>query len=113
MRVLCALEGRERTRAMHALFAAYWAHGRDVAEGEVVIGVLDSAGLDGAALVDAAATDEVRARLFATTGEAAVRGAFGVPTFFVGEGEGAEMFWGQDRLDWVRDRLLAGDPNAA
>lgn len=108
MRVLSALEGEERTRAMHALYAAYWAEGRDVAAPDVVTAVLDAIALDGPALVARAGTDEVKAALVATTAEAASRGAFGVPTFFVGEGERAEMFWGQDRLDWVRDRLVAG-----
>lgn len=106
MRVLSALEGAERARAMHALYAAYWAQGRDVADTDVVTEVLESAGLHGIELVRRAGTDEVKATLFATTADAASRGAFGVPTFFVGEGEGAEMFWGQDRLDWVRERLL-------
>ena len=27
------------------------------------------------------------------------------PSFVIGEGSGAELFWGQDRLAWVRDRL--------
>ena len=30
-----------------------------------------------------------------------MRGVFGAPTFFVGE----TMFWGQDRIDWVREAL--------
>lgn len=111
MRVLSALEGGERARAMHALYAAYWAEGRDVADAGVVGSVLDAVDLDGARLVQRAGTDEVKAVLFATTAEAAARGAFGVPTFLVGDGEGAEMFWGQDRLDWVRERLVAaGSP---
>lgn len=107
MRVLSALEGAERSRAMHALYLAYWAEGRDVADAGVVSAVLDAVDLDGASLIQRAASDEVKAVLFATTAEAAACGAFGVPTFVVGEGEGAEMFWGQDRLDWVRARLVA------
>ena len=55
------------------------------------------------ALLEAAASDGVKAALFASTEEAARRGAFGVPTFFVD----GEMFWGQDRLDWVRERLAS------
>jgi 2-hydroxychromene-2-carboxylate isomerase len=35
------------------------------------------------------------------TEEAVTRGVFGAPTFFVGN----EMFWGQDRIEWVRDAL--------
>ena len=107
MRVLSALEGAERSRAMHALYLAYWAEGRDVADAGVVSAVLDAVDLDGASLIQRAASDEVKAVLFATTAEAAACGAFGVPTFVVGECEGAEMFWGQDRLDWVRARLVA------
>ena len=33
--------------------------------------------------------------------EAVERGAFGAPTFFVGD----EMFWGNDRLDFVEEAL--------
>lgn len=105
MRAITSLEGEARTRAMHALFAAYWVRGLDVAEPAVVARALDEAGLDGAAAIEAAGTDAVKAALFATTREAAARGVFGVPTFFVED----EMFWGQDRLDWVRERLSMPD----
>jgi 2-hydroxychromene-2-carboxylate isomerase len=44
---------------------------------------------------------EVKAALRATTEEAVARGVFGAPTMFVG----TEMFFGQDRLDAVRDAL--------
>ena len=37
------------------------------------------------------------------TDGAVARGAFGAPTFFVGE----EMYFGQDRLDYVEDELAA------
>ena len=36
-----------------------------------------------------------------TTTEAVSRGAFGAPTFFVD----GQMFWGQDRLDFVKEAL--------
>ena len=48
------------------------------------------------------ADPEVKAQLVATTEEAVARGVFGAPTFFVGE----QMFFGQDRLDFVREALL-------
>jgi len=43
--------------------------------------------------------DELRAR----TDAAVARGIFGLPTFFVGE----KMWWGQDRLEWVKEALAA------
>lgn len=47
------------------------------------------------AFMQAAQTDEVKARLREQTKEARDRGIFGAPTFFVGD----EMFWGDDRLE--------------
>ena len=47
--------------------------------------------------------DDVKARLKATTEAAVERGVFGAPTFFVGD----EMFFGQDRLDFVEEALAA------
>ena len=39
--------------------------------------------------------------LKAATEEAVRRGVFGAPTFFVGD----QMFWGQDRIDFVKEAL--------
>ena len=75
------------------LFQAIFVEGRAVAEAEV-IGFAADAGLDAAAfraqLEDPATAQMHEARLQ----EAHRRGAFGVPTFFVGEC----LFWGNDRL---------------
>jgi 2-hydroxychromene-2-carboxylate isomerase len=49
------------------------------------------------------ASPEVKARLKENTDAAIAKGAFGCPTFFVGE----EMFFGQDRLSFVREALAA------
>ena len=59
------------------------------------------AGLDGAALVAAAATDEVKARLRATTEELIERGGFGSPSLFVG----GKLFFGNDQLPVVEQEL--------
>ena len=48
------------------------------------------------------ATRRSRRGSIATTEEAVARGVFGAPTFFVGDA----MFFGQDRLDFVREALL-------
>ena len=48
-----------------------------------------------------AADPVVKDRLRADTEAAAARGMFGAPTMFVG----ATMYWGQDRLDFVREAL--------
>lgn len=105
-RTLSALEVRAASgeagegvlhRAASALFEAYWVADRDISQAEVIAGALDQAQLPGAALVAAASESASKEALRQTTDEAIARGAFGAPTFFVGEA----MFWGNDRLAFV------------
>jgi 2-hydroxychromene-2-carboxylate isomerase len=60
----------------------------------VIAGLAARLGLDEAAFRRDLAASTTRARHDALLDEARARGAFGVPTFFVGE----RMFWGNDRL---------------
>lgn len=83
------------------VMAAMWEDSKDTGEAKIVRQVLDSAGLDSAALLALADDPDVKAELMANTEAAAKRGAFGVPTFFVGE----EMFWGKERLGQVEAAL--------
>lgn len=84
-----------------ALWPAFWADARNLGDPLEVRKVLELAGLDSEGLYAGAATDEVKNELKATTEEAVTRGAFGAPTFFVGD----EMFFGNDRLDFVEEAL--------
>jgi 2-hydroxychromene-2-carboxylate isomerase len=84
-----------------AVMAAMWEEGADVSNREVLHNVADAAGLDGAAIVAATDDPAVKAKLAANTEAAAARGAFGVPTFFVGD----EIFWGKERLGQVAAAL--------
>ncbi len=88
---------------LDAMFRAIWVDERNMNDASVVAGVLHEAGLD-AAMVMAEITDpEVKAALKSTTEDAVARGVFGAPSFFVGD----TMFFGQDRLEFVRDALAA------
>ena len=88
-----------------AIYPAFWAEGENLGEPEVVARVLEKAGLDAPALLEGAGDAAVKAELRANTDEAVARGAFGAPTFFVGD----EMFFGNDRLDFVERALLEQD----
>lgn len=101
MRAICATPESDRVRAIHALFAAYHARGEDLADPVVVTSALDGAGLDGSALVGRAEDPAIKDDLRARTARAVERGVFGVPAMFVD----GELYWGQDRLDWVEDAL--------
>ena len=80
---------------------AEWARGEDIGDPDVLLAVGESVGLDRAELAEAIEAPERRERLNANWEEAQERGAFGVPTFIVGD----DIFWGQDRLDFVEDHL--------
>ncbi|MGH2901401.1 MAG: 2-hydroxychromene-2-carboxylate isomerase [Solirubrobacteraceae bacterium] len=86
-----------------ALFRAAWEEPRNLADAAELRDVIAKAGLDAERILARAGADEIKARLKANTAEAAERGAFGAPTFFVGD----EMFFGNDRLDFVEEALRA------
>lgn len=84
---------------VRALATALWAEGRDISDPKVVAGIAESVGLDGAGLVRAAETPEIKGRLVAETTAAEQAGVFGVPTFVVHTPErGPQLYWGADRL---------------
>lgn len=104
MRMAHAAQRADVFERYHAvLYPAFWVDGRNLGDEAVLSALLDAAGLDAGALLEAAADPEVKASLRATTDEAVARGAFGAPTFFVGD----EMFFGADRLPFV-ERALDG-----
>jgi 2-hydroxychromene-2-carboxylate isomerase len=100
-----ALIGAERmgvaASAREALLAAMWEQEKNLADKDVLKSVLDAAGLDGAAILALTDDPSVKEALAADTTRAVERGAFGLPTFFIGE----EMFFGKERLGQIEDML--------
>ena len=88
-------------RYLSAIFEAMWVNKKNLGKPEVVAEVITRAGLDPAEFARLVSDEEVKERLKGITEQAIQRGAFGAPTFFVGE----EMFFGQDRLDFVAEAL--------
>lgn len=86
---------------VEAIMTAMWEDGANTGDAAVVRQLLDDAGLDSAALLAKADDRDVKAELVANTEQAATRGAFGVPTFFVD----GEMFWGKERLGQLAEAL--------
>lgn len=84
-----------------AVFPAIWSEQKNMGDPATVAAVLAPAGFTADELASMAADPQVKETLKTWTQDAVDRGAFGAPTFFVGD----EMFWGQDRLDLVRSAL--------
>ncbi|MFI5447101.1 2-hydroxychromene-2-carboxylate isomerase [Polaromonas sp. UC242_47] len=86
-----------------AMFEAMWIHAANMGDPATLAGVLAAAGIHASDLVALATDPAVKEQLRADTEAAVARGIFGAPTLFVGE----KMYWGQDRLDFVREALIA------
>jgi 2-hydroxychromene-2-carboxylate isomerase len=89
---------------VEAVYAAMWERGRNLAEDTEILATLQAAGLDGPALLAATQHADVKAALMANTQRSHERGAFGSPTFFVGD----EIFFGKDRLRDVEEEIEIG-----
>lgn len=88
-------------RYVDAVFASMWEREKKMDQPEVIAAELGAAGLDAAALMAASQEPQNKARLLANTQEAHARGAFGAPTFFVGDA----IFFGKDRLRDVEEEV--------
>jgi 2-hydroxychromene-2-carboxylate isomerase len=86
---------------LETVLKAMWEDGQKMDDPGVVAAVLRAAGLDAMAILDATQDPDIKAELAANTNAAAARGAFGIPTFFVGN----EMFFGKERLGQVEEEL--------
>jgi 2-hydroxychromene-2-carboxylate isomerase len=104
MRAAITLQGKSDPRFLdycHAMFNAIWAESLNMNDPATAAQALKKAGFDPQVLMAMANDQATKDALKAATQEAVDRGVFGAPTFFVGD----EMFWGQDRIDFVREAL--------
>jgi 2-hydroxychromene-2-carboxylate isomerase len=94
-------EGSDRAMALTgALLRAVWAEERDIADARELGALLAALQLPAQRLADAQ-TDAVQARYDADSQHAIDLGVFGAPSYVLD----GELFWGQDRLDFLQRRL--------
>ena len=84
-----------------AVNRAMWEEGLKMDDPDVIATFLSANGFDGVALLARTQEPEIKAKLVANTEAAVARGAFGIPTFFVGD----DIFFGKDRLAQVEEAL--------
>jgi 2-hydroxychromene-2-carboxylate isomerase len=90
-----------------AVFSAAWADRQDLGDDAVLRAVLERARVNVDDILSSIDEQGTKDQLRGATEVAIARGVFGAPTFFIGD----EMFWGNDRLDWV-ERALSADPRS-
>ena len=108
LRAACGLADApvEQKRFIETIFHHVWAAPEPLKtdDGAQVRSVCEAAGLDGEKIMAMSGDESTKARMKANTDEAIERGAFGTPSFFVGD----ELFFGHDRLDYAVEALRAG-----
>lgn len=85
----------------HAILKALWEQERDTGDAATVADLATGVGLDGDAVLRLAEEPRWMERRAADTQAALERGVFGAPSYVLGE----EIFWGQDRLDFLEHAL--------
>lgn len=89
-----------------ALMEGVWTEEQDVADRHTLREIALTCGLDGDELLAAADAPETAATYEANTSEAIGRQVFGAPTYVLDD----ELFWGQDRLDFLERALMPAAP---
>jgi 2-hydroxychromene-2-carboxylate isomerase len=104
MRMVLGLQLRDEARMgpfVDAVVRAIWVDGLNMNDPATVDQALRHAGFDPEKLLALASDPAIKDQLKVATQEAVARGVFGAPTCFVH----GQMFWGQDRLDFVKEAL--------
>ncbi|HSZ75584.1 MAG TPA: 2-hydroxychromene-2-carboxylate isomerase [Rhizomicrobium sp.] len=94
---------------VEAGFHFMWEEPRKMDDPETFRAALAEAGLPADRLLELSQSPEVKKRLMDNTEQAVARGAFGIPTFFVG----GEIFFGKDRLGLVEEEIARVAQGAA
>jgi 2-hydroxychromene-2-carboxylate isomerase len=98
-----ALERGALPAYARAVFESYWGDLKDISQDAVLEEIVARVGLPRAEYFAAIAAPAYKEKLRANTDELIARGGFGSPTMFV---DGADMYFGNDRLELVRAAIL-------
>ncbi|MEP0391618.1 MAG: 2-hydroxychromene-2-carboxylate isomerase [Erythrobacter sp.] len=91
------------------LVTKIWEEGIDVLNPEALGQAVQAAGFNAKDLFERSQSQEVKDGLVANTSHAVDRGAFGIPTMYVGpKGGDTEMFFGKERLSQIEEELAKG-----
>lgn len=104
MRIVTGVQLQQPQRLdelLDCLFRALWVEQRNLGEASVLAATLTQGGFDPQQMLALSNDEEIKTALKDKTEQAIQRGVFGAPSMFVDN----QLFFGQDRLDFVRDAL--------
>ena len=89
-------------RYIEVIYAAMWEDGKNLDDVEVILAALAAGGLDGEKIVALSQEPHVKNQLLQNTQSAHDRGAFGSPSFLIGDA----LWFGKDRLRDVEEEIM-------
>ncbi|MCY1424655.1 2-hydroxychromene-2-carboxylate isomerase [compost metagenome] len=105
MRAITGVQMRQPERfaaLLDAVFTALWVRELDLGNLDVVTTLLTEKGFEAHEILALTQDEKVKDQLKHSTEQAIARGVFGAPSLFVDD----ELFFGQDRLEFVRQALM-------
>jgi len=100
-----ALEQGKLVPYARAVFKRYWTDLADISQDAELAAIVEAVGLDRAEFFDKIASQPYKDQLREATEEVMARGGYGSPTLFL---DGNDMYFGNDRVDLLRARIVAG-----
>ncbi len=94
-------QGLDALSLAQRMLRAVWAEEANIADVNTITALANDVGMDGKGLADFSTEADIAAEYERDTQQAIQRGVFGVPTYVIDD----ELFWGQDRLDFVARTL--------
>jgi len=95
--------GTDAIELAHAVLTALWAEEKNPGDPETLKAIIASCGLDADAVMQAGDAPAMAYKREEDTKQAIEKGVFGAPSFVID----GEIFWGQDRLDFVERKLAS------
>jgi len=86
-----------------AVLTACWSEQKNISEEATLVELADACDFDGGALVEKAKQEDYAQQLQSNTEDAHTNNVFGSPTYVID----GELFWGQDRIDFLERYLAA------
>ncbi|MEH6757602.1 MAG: 2-hydroxychromene-2-carboxylate isomerase [Parasphingorhabdus sp.] len=102
-RMLVAVDPVKRAALIEILLPPIWEEELDVTDVEALGKIIEDGGFDAKELFAKTQESAVKQTLIDNTEKAVARGAFGIPTIYVGD----EMFFGKERLAQIEEQLAA------
>ena len=108
---LKSVVGEKQDAVIDGFWRAAWVEEKNIADSDVIYEILEQAGVDPGATLQAVQTQEIKNELKAQTQWAMDHGVFGVPTFILqpNQAKGLFFFWGVDQLLNVEEVMLGKD----